>query len=193
MTTHRPQSVLGGASIATGGQPVRNEAWQAAAYAFLNYPEAGEIIGNFMGGRFASTTMGAHGSLLEMQLQQSLATAIATGVSEKTATGVGSHGRRKHRHRRRLPPALAKARTALKSMKVMQGTKDLATAIKIIKDKKKKLQSEEDKLHEKRCKHLDKFGYRLMLVGSIKLKEKKAEKAAARDDYLRFFYGMAWN
>ena len=104
-----------------------------------------------------------------MQQQQPLATVIATGVNENTAAGVGSHGRRKHRHRRRLPTALAKARTALNSMKVMQGTKDLATAIKIIKDKKKKLQAEEEKLQEKRRKHLDKFGYRLMLLGSIKL------------------------
>ena len=111
-----------------------------------------------------------------MQLQQSLATAIATGVSENTAIGVGSHGRRKHRHRRRLPPALAKARRALKSMKVMQGTKDLATAIKIINDKKKKLQAEEEKLQEKRRKHLDKFGYRFMRLGSIKLKEKRLRR-----------------
>ena len=75
----------------------------------------------------------------------------------------------------------------MNSMKVMRSMKVLAIAIKSIKVKKKKLQAEEEKLQEKRRKRLDKFGYRLMLLGSINLKEKKAEKTAARDDYLSSF------
>ena len=100
-----------------------------------------------------------------MQLRQSLATAVAAGVTKNTATGVGSHGRRKHRHRRRLPPASAYPRWALKCMKVMHCTKDIDAAIKIIKDKKKKLQAEEDTLQEKRRYRLMRLGYRLMHLG----------------------------
>ena len=100
-----------------------------------------------------------------MQLQQSLATAIAAAVTENTATGVGSHGRRKHRHRRQLPQASAYPRWALKCMKVMHCTKDIDAAIKIIKDKKKKLQAEEDTLQEKRRYRLMRLGYRLMHLG----------------------------
>jgi len=50
-------------------------------------------------------------------------------------------------------------------MKVMHCTKDIDAAIKIIKDKKKKLQAEEDTLQEKRRYRLMRLGYRLMHLG----------------------------
>ena len=137
-------SLFGGPTASFFGKlplaTLKNEAWQAMAYALLNYPDSGERIGNFMQGRFAppfaSTTDAARGCLMAWQLQQMLATAIATGASETTSVGVGRHGRRKHRHRRLFPPAVSYARAALKSMKVMHGTKKIPCTIKIIRDKK---------------------------------------------------------
>ena len=91
--------VVGGASIATGGQPVRNSAWQAAAYALLNYPEAAEIFGNFMG----AICFDDHGSTWEPV--GNAATAITSNRDCHRRQRKHSHWRRQPRASQAPPPA----------------------------------------------------------------------------------------
>ena len=165
-----------------------------------NSPSAAALrFGSLLGGRpsctpaaaLPSTTMGEVESdrhltccyLLELQQQLGAASA---------ATGVSSHRRRKHCHRRRLPPVSAKTLKALKSMKHMQAMKYIASARKTIKGIRKTLQAHAVKLTRSsslRCN----LGYRMMRYQWLNTEEKKAEKAKARAEMQGSFSGVASN